>query len=105
MRVPADFQCKNLIELEHFAHPKDIPGLKSAMASHLQVEADVFRVEIRLDSESADEVWLLLNGKAQISPSGEPTRAIRAVAVITALKLAERQIAIAMQSAQSANRA
>jgi len=73
------------------------------MASHLQVEADVFQVEIRLDSESADEVWLLLNGKAQINPSGEPTRAIRAVAGITALKLAERQIAITMQSAQSAN--
>ena len=75
------------------------------MGAHLQGEVDVFRAEFRLHCKSADEVWLLLNGKAQVSPSGEPTRAIGTVADITAVKLAERQMAISMQSAESANRA
>ncbi len=105
MRAPVDFQCNSLIDLERFVHPEYLAGLKNAMGAHLRGETDVFRAELRLRCEAPDEVWLLLNGKAQISPSGEPTRAIGTVADISSVKLAEQQMAVSMQSAESANRA
>jgi len=103
IRIPIDCPCEHLSDLVPFVRSEDIAVIRNAMEDHLSGGAEIFRAEVRLSSEG--EAWLAVNGKAQISESGEPTRAIGTVADITLVKVAERQMAISKEVAESANRA
>lgn len=103
LRIPEDFICSGPDDLEQFINPADISRLREVMEKHLRGNEDIFRAEVRLNTP--EEVWLVVNGKAQINPTGKPTRAIGTVADITPVKLAERQMALSKELAESANQA
>ncbi|MFY8217220.1 MAG: PAS domain S-box protein [Chthoniobacterales bacterium] len=103
IRVPDNAICDSLSELVKFLKPEDIGVIREAMEEHLSGKVEIFRAEVRLNTQ--DETWLVVNGKAQIGESGRPTRAIGTVADITPVKVAERQMALSKESAESANQA
>jgi len=103
IRIPENLICDSLSDLVKFVKAEDIVVIREAMEEHLSGEVEIFRAEVRLNTD--DETWLVVNGKAQIGDSGKPTRAIGTVADITPVKVAERQMALSKELAESANQA
>lgn len=105
LRIPEYLECDQLSQMIEFFHPEDVISAKEAMAAYIKGTADVFRKEVRLKTESKEDVWLVINGKAQLDASGKIQRAIGTVTDITPVKLAEQHMALSKEAAESANRA
>jgi diguanylate cyclase (GGDEF)-like protein/PAS domain S-box-containing protein len=73
-------------------HPDDLPGLKEAMAAHLDAGDPHFEHEHRLRDAHGDYLWVLVRGLAVRDESGKAIRMAGSLTDISARKQAEEQL-------------
>ncbi|MBL8240155.1 MAG: PAS domain S-box protein [Bryobacterales bacterium] len=89
-----------------FVHPDDRPKLDGSISSHFEQGLESYECEYRLRNASGDWWWVLDRGR--IVERGEDGAAIRMVGVIASIeerKQFEEALVLAIERAESANRA
>lgn len=104
-RISHDFECDSVEDLQVYILEDGVQTIRDAMQAHLRGDVDVFRAEVRLNTDDDSEVWLVINGKAQVNSGGQADRAIGTIFDVTPVKIAERQMALSKDVAEAANRA
>ena len=84
-------------------HPDDLPMVKAAWAAH-EADPDVpYQTEYRVKRQDGKLVWAFSTSEVIVDEKGRPSRLVGALQNITARKVAESQIARALEDAEAAN--
>jgi diguanylate cyclase (GGDEF)-like protein/PAS domain S-box-containing protein len=85
-----DHEIANSIgEWQSRVHPDDVPGLREALAAHIDGASPVFASEHRMRHRDGDYRWFLTRGVAIRDADGQPTRMAGSMSDITTRKAAE----------------
>jgi two-component system sensor histidine kinase/response regulator len=86
-------------------HPDDRAALEAARLDHLAGRTESLEAEVRLRHRDGSYHWLLVRGKAERDEEGRPVRLIGSSVDISDLKRTERELLLAKEVAEAANRA
>lgn len=82
-------------EYESFVHPKDLPWVKSSLASCINGESETFELAFRLKRLSGGWFWVMSKGKVSETRDGKTTKISGANKNIDSLKRAQEALRLA----------